>query len=34
MNTTAQISEGMEQSLGIDLKTLLTGFIGGKLGSN
>lgn len=34
MNTTAQISESMEQSLGIDLKTLLTGFIGGKLGSN
>ena len=31
MNTTTQISEGMAESLGIDLKTLLTGFIGGKL---
>lgn len=31
MNTTTQISEGMAQSLGIDLKTLLAGFIGGKL---
>ena len=33
MNTTTQISEGMAQSLGIDLKTLLTGFLGGKLAS-
>lgn len=31
MNTTTQISEGMAQSLGIDLKTLLTGFLGGKI---
>lgn len=34
INTTTQISEGMEQTLGVDLKTLLAGFIGGKLGSN
>ena len=31
LNTTTQISEGMEQALGIDLKSLLSGFIGGKL---
>ena len=34
MNTTAQISEGMEQTLGIDLKSLLAGFMGGKIASN
>lgn len=34
LNTTTQISEGMEQSLGIDLKSLLSGFIGGKIGSD
>lgn len=33
MNTTTQISEGLSESLGIDLKTLLAGFIGGKMGS-
>ena len=27
----AQISEGLSESLGIDVKTLLTGFLGGKL---
>jgi flotillin len=31
MNTTTQISEGLSQSLGIDLKTLLAGIIGGKI---
>ena len=31
MNTTTQISEGLTQSLGIDLKALLTGFLGGKM---
>lgn len=34
MNTATQISEGMEQSLGIDLKSLLAGFIGGKIADN
>ena len=31
INSTTQISEGLAQSLGIDLKTLLAGFLGGKL---
>ena len=31
INSTTQISEGLTQSLGIDLKTLLTGFLGGKI---
>lgn len=31
LNTATQISEGMEHSLGIDLKSLLAGFIGGKI---
>ena len=30
MSTTTQISEGLSESLGIDLKTMLAGFIGGK----
>lgn len=30
MNNITQVSEGLAQSLGIDLKTLLSGFIGGK----
>ena len=30
MNNVTQISEGLGESLGIDLKTLLAGFIGGK----
>jgi flotillin len=34
MSTTTQVSEGLSQSLGIDLKTLLTGFLGGKMASN
>ena len=34
MNTTTQISEGLSQSLGIDLKTLLAGFIGGKVATS
>lgn len=34
MNTTTQITEGLNQSLGIDLKTLLTGFLGGKIAAN
>lgn len=31
MNTTTQLSEGLSQGLGIDLKTLLAGFLGGKI---
>ena len=31
MSTATQISEGMSQSLGIDLKSLLAGFMGGKI---
>jgi flotillin len=31
MNTTTQISEGLNESLGIDLKTVLAGFLGGKM---
>ena len=31
MNTTTQISEGLSQSIGIDLKSLLSGFLGGKI---
>lgn len=34
MSTTTQISEGLSQSMGIDLKTLLTGFLGGKIAAN
>ena len=34
MSTTTQISEGLTESLGIDLKTLLAGFLGGKLAAN
>lgn len=34
MNTTTQISEGLSESIGIDLKTLMAGFLGGKLASN
>ena len=34
MNTTTQISEGLSASMGIDLKSLLAGFLGGKLGAN
>ena len=31
MSTTTQISEGLSESLGLDLKTMLAGFIGGKV---
>lgn len=31
MNTTTQVSEGLSQSLGIDLKSLLAGFMGANL---
>ena len=31
MNTTTQISEGLSQSIGVDLKGLLSGFLGGKI---
>lgn len=34
MSTTTQISEGLTQSLGVDLKTLMAGFLGGKMASN
>ena len=34
MQTTTQISEGMAQSLGIDLKALLSGILGGKIAQN
>lgn len=33
MNTTSQISEGLAGSMGIDLKTILAGMLGGKLAS-
>jgi len=33
MSTTTQISEGLNQTLGIDLKSLLAGLIGGKIAS-
>lgn len=31
MNTTTQISEGLSQSIGVDLKSILSGFLGGKI---
>ena len=34
MNTTTQISEGLSESMGIDLKGLLNGVLGAKLVSN
>ena len=34
INTTTQISEGLSQSIGVDLKSLLSGFLGGKIASN
>lgn len=33
VNTTTQVSEGLMQSVGIDLKALLAGFLGGKAAS-
>lgn len=34
VTTTTQVSEGLSQSLGIDLKSLLSGLIGGKIAVN
>ena len=34
INNVTQISEGLSQSMGIDVKTLLAGFLGGKLGAS
>ncbi|MCQ2080472.1 MAG: flotillin family protein [Lachnospiraceae bacterium] len=34
MTNVSQVSEGLSESLGIDLKTLLAGFMGGKLASD
>ena len=31
MSTTTQISEGLSQSIGVDLKSLMAGFLGGKI---
>lgn len=33
INNVTQVSEGLSQSLGIDLKSLLAGFVGGKIAS-
>jgi flotillin len=34
MNTTTQVSESLSNSLGIDLKSLLAGFMGANIGAN
>ena len=34
MSTTTQISEGLSESIGIDLKSLLAGIVGGKIASS
>lgn len=34
VTTAIQVSEGMNESMGIDLKSLLAGFIGGKIATN
>ena len=34
MNSTSQIMEGMKESTGIDLSSLLAGFVGGKAAAN
>ena len=34
VTTATQVSEGMNESMGIDLKSLLAGFIGGKIAKN
>lgn len=34
VTTATQVSEGMNESMGIDLKSLLAGFIGGKIATN
>ena len=33
LSTTTQVQEGLSASMGIDLKSLLAGFLGGKLGA-
>ena len=33
-NSTTQISEGLTEGLGIDMKSLISGFIGGKMVMN
>ena len=34
INSTTQISEGLTEGLGIDIKSLVAGIIGGKMGSS
>jgi flotillin len=34
MTNVTQINEGLSESMGFDLKTLLTGFLGGRLGAS
>lgn len=34
VNTATQVSEGMNESIGIDLKSMLAGFLGGKIANN
>lgn len=34
LNTTTQISESLSESMGIDLKALLSGVLGGKIAQN
>lgn len=34
MNTVSQVSEGLEQSMGLDVKSLIAGIVGGKIASN
>ena len=34
MTNVTQINEGLSESMGIDMKTLLTGFLGGRLGAS
>ena len=34
MKNVTQVSEGLSESLGIDLSSVLAGFLGGKLGSS
>ncbi len=34
VTTATQVSEGMNESIGIDLKSLLAGFLGGKIATN
>ena len=34
VTTATQVSEGMNESIGIDLKSLLAGFLGGKIATS